>query len=69
MPDVNVKGKGIVTGASPVTSKYSGKTGETGLKELAGKPISMLAQRKAENLQWKTVKFSVGIATAKQFSP
>jgi hypothetical protein len=69
MPDASVKGKVIVTEASPVTSRYSGKTGQTRLKEVAGKPSYMLAQRKAESLQWKTVKFSVGIATKKQCSP
>ena len=69
MPDASVKGKDIVTETSPVTGRYCGRTGETRLNEVAGKPTSMLAQRKAVSLQWKTVKFSVGIATAKQCSP
>jgi hypothetical protein len=51
MPDASAKGKDIVTEASPVTSRYYGKTGETKLNEAAGKPDSMLAQRKAESLQ------------------
>ena len=68
MPDANVRGKDIATETSPVTDRYYGKTGETRLNEAAGKPDFMLAQRKAESLQWKTVRFSAGNATAKQCS-
>ncbi len=66
MPDASVKGKVMVTEVSPASGKSSGKTGETRVREVVGKPDSLLAQRKAESLQSKTVKFSAGNATPKQ---
>lgn len=50
----------------PASSRLSGNIEETPQKEAAGKPPTMLAPRKAGSLQWKTVKFFVGVATAKQ---
>ena len=67
MPDASVKEKIMVMEASPASSRLSGKTGETGLNVVAGKPDSLLAQKRAESLQWKTVKYCVGAVTAKQF--
>ena len=65
MPVANVKGKVMVTEVSHALDKYYGKKGATRLNEVAGKPDILLAQRKAESLQLKTVKFSAGNATAK----
>lgn len=66
MHDANVKGNLMVTEASPVTGRYYGKRGETRSREVAGKPDSLLVQRKVESLQLKTVRFSAGTATPKQ---
>lgn len=68
MPDASVKGKVMVMEVSPVSGRYYGKTGETRVRGVVGKPDSLLVQRKAVSLQWKTVKFSARNATAKQYN-
>ena len=49
----------------PASSRSYGKIGETRMKEAAGKPLTLLAPKKAENLQSKTAKYSAGAATPK----
>jgi hypothetical protein len=51
MPVASVKGKVMVMEVSPVSGKYYGKTGETKVRGVAGKPDSLSAQRKAGSLQ------------------
>jgi len=68
MPDASVKEKVMVMEVSPVSGRYYGKTGETRVRGVVGKPDSLLVQRKAVSLQWKTVKFSAGNATAKNYN-
>ena len=68
MPDASVKGKVMVMEVSPVSGRYYGKTGETRVRGVVGKPDSLLVQRKAVSLHWKTVKFSAGNAAAKQYN-
>ena len=58
----------MVMEVSPVSGRYYGKTGETRVRGVVGKPDSLLVQRKAVSLQWKTVKFSAGNATAKNYN-
>lgn len=51
MPDASVKGKVMVMEVSPVSGRYYGKTGETKVRGVVGKPDSLLVQRKAVSLQ------------------
>jgi len=51
MPDASVKEKTMVMEVSPASGRLYGKTGETRRREAAGKPDSLLAQKKAESLQ------------------
>ena len=63
MPVANVKETTMITEHSPASSRLSGNIEETPHYEAVGKPPTMLAQRKAEKLPWKTVKSSAGTAT------
>jgi len=65
MPVASVKGKVMVMEVSPASGKYYGRIEETRVRGVAGKPDSLLVQRKAGSLQWKTVKSCAGNATAK----
>jgi hypothetical protein len=51
MPDVSVKEKIMVMEVLRVSSRLYGNIGETARREAGGKPITLLAQKKAENLQ------------------
>ena len=65
MPDVNVKETIMTMEASLASSKSYGKIEEIRMKEAGGEPLSLLAPKKAENPQSKTVKYYVGAATPK----
>jgi hypothetical protein len=66
MPDVSVKEKIMVMEVLPASGRLYGSIGETARREVGGKPVTLLAPRKAGNLQWKTVKYCAGTATPKQ---
>ena len=51
MPDANVKETIMTMQASLASSKLYGKIEEIRMKEVDGKPLTLLAQKKAENLQ------------------
>jgi hypothetical protein len=50
MPDASVKEKIMVMEVLLASSRLNGKTGETARREVGGKPIFSLAQKKVENL-------------------
>jgi len=51
MPDASVKEKIMVMEVLHASSRLNGKTGETARREVGGKPITLLALKKAGNLQ------------------
>ncbi len=51
MPDASVKEKTMVMEVLPASSRFYGNIEETARKEVGGKPITLLALKKAGNLQ------------------
>jgi hypothetical protein len=51
MPDASVKEKIMVMEVLHASNRLNGKTGEKERREVGGKLIILLAQKKAENLQ------------------
>ena len=66
MPDASVKEMIMVMEVLHASSRLFGNIGETKRREVGGKPVTLLALKKAENLQQKTAKYSAGTATPKQ---
>jgi len=65
MLDASVKEKIMIMEPLHASSRSCGKIGETKQKEVAGKPIILLAPKKVENSLLKIVRSSAGAATQK----